>query len=458
MRASRWCAIGTGFAAAILGTAPDIASADSGAGSAGWPIYGHDLANSRNAGRHGPSPSRLGSLKQEWAFQSSTGDFTGTPVVDDGVLVDGNNAGWVYALDPSTGQLLWSQDIGQPINGSAAIDPRAGLVFVPVAELNSPRLVALSLSTGAVRWDVTLTQQPGADVFGSPTYWRHTVYIGTSGPSTDSSTARGSLVALDETTGHVRWQTFTVPPGDDGGAIWSTPAIDARTGHLYVGTGNAYHPPAANTTDSVIELSSATGRILDSFQAVPGDTFDLQNNPLGPDFDFGASPQFVTGTKGQPLIGEGDKNGVYYALSRHTMQPVWETSIGPGSLIGGFIGSTAYDGSQIYGTDSLNGDVSALGSDGTIDWSSADHAPVDYSPVAVANGVLYTVDPTGFLVARSTSTGTVLNSLPLGAPSYGGISLAEHNVYVSVGTGPSLGSTTDHPGSIVAFGDTSSQG
>lgn len=457
MRVGRWCAIGTGFAAAILGVGPELASADSGFGAADWPIYGHDLANSRDAGWHGPSVSQVGSLKQEWAFNSSTGDFTGTPVVDDGVLVDGNNAGWVYALDPSTGQLLWSQDIGQPINGTAAIDPRAGLVFVPVAELGSPQLAALSLKTGAVRWDVPLVTQPaaaGADVYGSPIYWRHTVYIGTSAGGVDESTARGSLVALDEATGDLRWRTYTVPPGDDGGGVWSTPAIDTRTGLLYLGTGNAYHPPAANTTDSMIQLSAATGQILNYFQATAGDTFDLANNPTGPDWDIGASPNLITGTKGQRLVGEGDKNGVYYALDRNSMQPVWDTSIGPGSLIGGFIGSTAYDGSQIYGNDALNGDVSALGLGGAIDWSSADHGPEDYSPVAVAHGVLYSVDPTGFLVARNASNGTVLNTLPLGDPSYGGISIADREIYVSVGTGPPVLSTVDHPGSIIAFGDT----
>src|SRR6266545_2007286 len=52
-----------------------------GAAMADWPLYGHDLANSRNAGADGPSASQVGSLSQAWAFTSSTGDFTGTPVV-----------------------------------------------------------------------------------------------------------------------------------------------------------------------------------------------------------------------------------------------------------------------------------------------------------------------------------------------------------------------------------------
>src|SRR5436309_2030716 len=214
--------------AATWAALPAIARAD-------WPVYGHDLANSRDAGSAGPS--EVASLKQAWEFKSSTGDFTGTPAVAGGVLVAGNNGGWVYALNAVTGKVLWSRNVGQQINGSAAIDlaaPGGALAFVPVAQIGSPRLLALSLKDGAIRWDRVLTNQPGSDTFGSPTFSGGTVYIGTSGPNNDNSTARGSVVALAEAGGHVRWQTFTVPPGHDGGAVWSTPALDTATGRLYV--------------------------------------------------------------------------------------------------------------------------------------------------------------------------------------------------------------------------------
>jgi outer membrane protein assembly factor BamB len=194
--------------AAIVSALPAVSRAD-------WPVYGHDLSNSRDAGAEGPSPPQVGSLQQAWAFKSSTGDFTGTPVVAGGVLVAGNNGGSIYALNAVTGKLLWSRDVGQQINGSAAIDLHAqggALAFVPVAQIGSPQLLALSLKNGRVRWDTVLTRQSGGDVFGSPTFSNGTVYIGTSGPNNDNSTARGSVVALSETSGNISWQTFTVPP------------------------------------------------------------------------------------------------------------------------------------------------------------------------------------------------------------------------------------------------------
>src|SRR5206468_2398476 len=211
--------------------------------------------------------------------------------------------------------------------GSAAIDadaPNGPTVFVPVARIGRPRLLALSLRTGRVRWEAVLSRQGGADVFGSAVYRHGTVYIGTSGPNNDESHARGTVVALSEATGRIRWRTYTVPRGHDGGAVWSTPAIDPATGRLYVGTGNAYHAPAAGTTDSMLVLDSASGRILGHLQTTSDDVWELDSPTGGPDHDFGASPNLIGAAGGHPLVGEGSKSGTYWALDRTTMKPVWK--------------------------------------------------------------------------------------------------------------------------------------
>lgn len=426
------------------------------AAAAGWRLYGHDLSNSRNAKAAGPSPGQVRSISKAWTFKSPTGDFTGTPVISHGVLVAGDNGGTVYALSAATGKLLWSKKVGAPVNGSAAIDPHAGhggAVYVPVAQPGGPRLVALSLKHGRTRWDATLTKQDSSSVFGSPVYWRGKVFIGTSGPNSDDSTARGSVVAIDRDTGAVRWRTFTVPPGADGAAVWSTPAIDKATGRLYVGTGNNYHAPATAAEDSILALRTGTGRIVGHFQATAGDVFS-PDNPAGPDLDFGASPNLFTGPGGKKLVGEGQKSGTYWALSRATMRPVWHTSVGPGSPVGGMLGSTAFDGTNVYGANTVSGQVFALGRDGGSSWQSIDTGALHWGPTAVANGVVYTVDPAGFLTARNPATGAILAKMPLGGPSFGGVSAAGHAVYVAVGTGPDPAAGHDGPGSIVAFGNT----
>src|SRR4051794_3798943 len=428
-----------------------------------WPVYGHDLSNTRNAGGEGPAPADVPSLAKAWSFDSDTGDFTGTPVVADGVLVAGDQGGTIYGLDAVTGKKLWSHDAGAPITGSAAIDlaaPGGALAFVPIAEQGKPRLVALSLHDGTKRWEAVLTDQEASSVFGSPVYWEGRVYIGTSGPNNDDSHARGSLVALDERTGALDWQTFTVPPGRDGAAVWSTPAIDTATGRLYVGTGNNYHEPTTDTGDAMLALDARSGAILAKYQATPGDSYAPDNLTSGPDHDFGASANLFDGPDGTPLVGEGQKSGIYWALDRRTMTPVWRTTVGPGGYLGGLLGATAFDGERIFAADTIDGQVSALGRDGMVRWQSADGGGAHLSPLAVANGVLYTVDPAGSLVARDPASGMVLARLSLGGPSFGGVSVTGGAVYVSVGLGPppEPAPQQDGTGSIIAFGDTSRSG
>src|SRR3954471_8626834 len=315
--------------------------------AADWPVYGHDLANTRNGGSEGPAAAQIPGLAQAWTFTSQKGDFTGTPVVANGMVVAGDFSGTVYALDAVSGKVRWSKALGEPIDGSAAIDtaaPGGPAVLVPLAHVGGPRLAALALSDGHVRWNTELTNQPKSSVYGSPTFWNGTVYIGTSGPNGDDSNARGTVVALNEASGAVRWRTFTVPEGHDGGPVGSTPAIDTATGRLYVGAGNAYHGEAADTTDAILALDASTGAILGHYQAVSGDAF-APDHPAGPDADFGASPNLFTAPNGTAVVGEGGKDGVYYTLDRSTMQLVWKATVGTAAPTGGFLRSARFGGS-----------------------------------------------------------------------------------------------------------------
>jgi hypothetical protein len=210
----------------------------------------------------------------------------------------------------------------------------------------------------------------------------------------------------------------------------------------------------------MLALDATTGAILAHYQATADDSFAADNPVAGPDYDFGASPNLFSGPSGEQLVGEGQKSGTYWALDRVTMKPVWDRSVGAGGYLGGIIGSTAYDGTRIYGADALDGHVFALSRDGVLAWSSQDTGQTHFGPTMIANGVLYTVDPAGFVIARDPANGDVLARLPLGAPAFGGVSAVGGALYASVGTGPlpEPAPQQDGPGSIVAFGDTSRSG
>src|SRR5205085_5209083 len=95
---------------------PHVASTPLGPGE--WPFYGGDLSNSRAGGSSAPSYNEVVTMGPVWSFQSTDGDFTGTPVVAENTLVAGSGGGTVYALDPTTGKLRWSHPLKAPIVGS----------------------------------------------------------------------------------------------------------------------------------------------------------------------------------------------------------------------------------------------------------------------------------------------------------------------------------------------------
>ncbi|HWF34588.1 MAG TPA: PQQ-binding-like beta-propeller repeat protein [Solirubrobacteraceae bacterium] len=425
-----------GVAAAIAACA--LLAAVAAPAWADWPMYGHDLANSRDAGSDGPSPVQAQTLTPYWSFQSTDGHFTGTPAVSGNTVVVGSTGGMVDALDATTGRLLWSRAVGQQVNGSAAIS--GGVVYVPVNIVEAtgsgqPEVVALDLATGSPRWQTTIDDQPGSDVYGSPVVSDGVVYIGTSASYAEEHLPavhdRGSVVALDAATGAMKWKTYTVPVGDDGGAVWSTPAIEPATGLLYVGTGNAYHPPVAGATDAILALDLSTGAIVASFQATAGDVYQ---GGTGLDADIGASPNLFTSASGQALVGAGDKQGDYWALDRRTLALVWKANVGPGGIIGGILGSTAWDGSALYGPVTEHTETWSLTAGGAARWTTTDGGSVHLAPVSVANGVVYSTDNQADLTARSSADGSLLARVPLADPSWAGVAISGGTVFTAAGT------------------------
>src|SRR4029077_11790099 len=250
-----------------------------------------------------------------------------------------------------------------------------------------------------------------------------------SNPSYNCCSVSGSVVAMSAATGAKIWETFTVPSGYSGGAVWgSNPVVDEARGTVYVGTGNNYSHPTAtdpndNHADSILALDMNTGaikwatRLMSwSLPYVPGSDdwntacftppfTNCPTPPTGPDFDFGSAPNEITyqsATGPKTIIGAGQKSGIYYALDPDTGGVLWQTQVGPGSSLGGMEWGSATDGTRIYvaianlygipyGPPSLGsaGSWAALDpATGQILWQKADpNGAMDLGPVAVANGV-----------------------------------------------------------------------
>lgn len=164
---------------------------------------------------------------------------------------------------------------------------------------------------------------------------------------------------------------------------------------------------------------------------------------------------------GTKVVGIGQKSGVYHVVDAGTLDPVWKAVVGVPSLVGGIVGTPAYDGEAIYGPHTLGGYMWSLEKEsGMLRWLSPFGDGVHWGPPAThANGVVYSVDFKGMLVGMETTTGAqVVNRplLPETAPdlpiSWGGASVARNTIYATVGVGTtSFGFPTVPGGYVVAL-------
>ena len=443
------------------------------------------------------SPGDAPTLSPAWTFSTmdnpGEGDITGTPIVADGCVYVATNRGWVFALNADTGKLVWKAQVPYGGGVNSTVGLAGGRVYVGVSRTSvatgcpagdpcvGPYVVAFDQATGALAWATPpVDNQPGSDSYGSPVFADGVLMIGTSGGSAelgdeaDRYAFQGSMNFLDAATGTVLKKTWTIhPPGqpaDDfaGAGIWSTPAIDRTAKVAYVGSANPFRPQAEHAhTNAVlkfdIDRASATfGEIVGSYKGLVDEyipalstlpCFDIPGNPppyypqgIGScgdiDLDFGAAPNLFTDASGRKLVGAGQKSGVYHAFDAQTMEPVWTQIVGPPSAVGGIVGSTAYDGQSIFGPITVGGYVWSLANGGAHRWFSPVADGAHWAePVAVANGVVYTVDLTGFLAAFDARTGALLAKKPLAlggsssptSLSWGGVSVARNTIYAATG-------------------------
>lgn len=319
-------------------------------------------------GRTGFSPAKTAitassapSLRLRWTAVSA-GAASAEPVVANGVIYWGSWDGHERATT-SRGALLWSRNLGTT-SAANCLPPAAGVASTAtVASVRiggTARLAvfvgggngyfyALDARTGAVIWKRLLGAARGSFLWSSPAYYHGSVYEGLASLG-DCPRVRGELVRLSASSGAVQDIFHTAPAGCTGAGVWSSPAIDARAGKVYFGTGNASpcgRPEPMAT--ALVEVSAAHLTLVGHWQVPP--------SQHGIDSDFGATPTLftaATGGKSRAMVGLSDKNGVYYAFNRAHIAagPVWQARIaigGPCPECGqGAVSPSAWDGRYLY--------------------------------------------------------------------------------------------------------------
>jgi polyvinyl alcohol dehydrogenase (cytochrome) len=374
-----------------------------------WNGWGADLRNTRSqtAASAGLTPAQVSRLQLKWAFGFPGATALYSQTVYDGRLYVTSNAGYVYSLDAGSGCVHWA------FRAQAAV--RSGFTIGRLSRTNSRLAVffgdirgtayALDASTGAVIWKTLTDSHPLARITGTPTLYEGRLYVPVTSleePEAGQAnyaccTFRGFVAALDAGTGREVWKAYTISEaakvvgknsvGKDmlapaGAGVWVTPTLDVKRRALYVATGNAFSgtPAGAN---AVMAFNMDTGKVLWTMQALALDVWHngcVQNVPgrgggrgrgaapqaapgagarggaigagggargapagrggtpyppencppqeiLGPDWDFAASPVLARLTDGREILIAAQKQGLVWAINPDDGKVLWKQDV-----------------------------------------------------------------------------------------------------------------------------------
>jgi len=416
------------------------------AGSSDWTSYLFNSDHSSyNSAATSITTSNLGNLQPLWRGMqpaSANGVFYASPTVANGVLYIGGENGYFYAVSETTHAVLWSMFMGTV--PAAECGPSGGITSTAVVSddpttgetvyVNAPngQLYALNASTGAVFWQSTVdTPSTTLDdyyAWSSPLVANGDVYVGISS-NCDEPLVPAGLLAFNQDTGALQATWNSLPSGETGASVWSTPATSTLgDGSLFVTTGNANAPEATQPPygESIVRLSGSNLSVLDSWQVPASQRSD--------DGDFGGSPTDFTADLGgtsTPMVGACDKNGIYYAFSQDDLAagPVWQSQMtepsGTGPNPDGECDAAAiWDGTNLIegggNTTTINGTtyqgsvVSLNPATGTPVWQTGLPGAVVGSPTEDGSGVVaapvfYSSTGNYGVYLLSASTGAILD-------------------------------------------------
>lgn len=382
-----------------------------------------------------------------------------TPAVTDSLVIVGTQGsifvpgggpgGQVMAFSRATGQLVWRTQADPHFAAIITQSPTVfdGRVYVGVASLEEAlaafvpgyqlsfrgSMLSLDLATGSIVWQ---------------TYMAPTGYTG--------NAIWGSSPAIDTKRNQVLIATgnnYSVPQS----------VLDCVTAAGDDGTAQAACLPADDHFDSIMALDMTTGAVKWATRAIPYDAWtvdcipfvgdgDLCPDPAGPDYDFGQAPALftikATGGKALDVVGAGQKSGQYWVLDAATGAVRWVTQAGPGGTAGGLQWGSAVDGNRVYTADANSNLVpwTLPGGGTTTDgvWTGLDantgqilwettppHGGGASGPVTTANGIVFgcSLDAQGYMYALNGATGQVLWEFASGGSCLSGAAISNGTLY-----------------------------
>lgn len=301
------------------------------AGANAWAQFGHDAAHSHaNPAETRLTPDRFKDLRLLW--KRKLGQFyVGASVVGAGRVINCSNLLGVGARDAASGALLWDYG-GLPGNhhcGSAALDTDALWVSTDDSRTHEVHVVALALSSGALRWQRTLSDPQSVGVLSPVRKGQH-LFV---------ADRRSSVHALSARSGRLLWQAATGcyqnPPTVGAGQVFVSTwyactdgglrliALDAADGSprwTQPLSDDSWYAPLLQGTQVHVSTVDGWVRAFDGATGTPAWSQRLANYPAA------------------PLVGGGDTvyandSGAVYAFDAASGALRWKTVMPQGGRI-----------------------------------------------------------------------------------------------------------------------------
>jgi polyvinyl alcohol dehydrogenase (cytochrome) len=354
----------------------------------------------------------------DWTFQAGGPIATSTSIVGNVAYV-GAWDGYEYAINTQTGALIWKTNTG--VTTDPGCNPSTNGVTSSAAVVNGvvyvggggPYFYALDASTGAVLWQTYTgdNSQAGAHYnWSSPLIAGNNAYVGIAS-NCDNPLVQGQLLEIPisgSQQGQVVATHNFVPNGQVGGGIWTTPAYDPATGTIFVSTGTLAGYTQTES-QAIVALNATT-------LATTG-VWQLPFAASVADSDWGTTPTLTTDAAGDQLLSVANKSGMLYTFNRNNLAagPVWQHQIaiggncptcGDGSIASGiFANGTLYyaGGHTVINGHGSGGSITAFDpGTGNVLWTRQTDSPILASP-AYVNGMIGLSEGSTFEVVNAAN-------------------------------------------------------